>query len=139
MTARLSAYRFYLLHFWHFGILRTLRFSMGGFFFFRCLFLKIWFGPVRGVYIRLNRTPMSLGCVRQRKEKINGISLHYPHFRNLKMQIVRKVWRSRLTFSVTSPCIPCTLAHFENAKVSKMPRSNLEIWMLPKCPIPLKS
>jgi len=39
-------------------------------------------------------------------------------------------------FQELSPCTPCTLAHFENAKVSRMPRGNLEIIRIPHSLIP---
>ncbi len=39
-------------------------------------------------------------------------------------------------FQELSHCTPCILAHFENAKVSKMPRGNIEITQIPHTLIP---
>lgn len=55
------------------------------------------------------------------------------------MQIMQKVWWCRSTFSVITLCTPCATAHFENVKVSEMPRCNLEIWLRSECSIPWKS
>ena len=39
-------------------------------------------------------------------------------------------------FQELPPCTPCTLAHFENAKVSRMPWGNFEIIRIPHILIP---
>lgn len=47
--------------------------------------------------------------------------LHYPHFQHSKVQKMQKVQRSLRIFRELPSCTPCTLAHFQNAKVPIMP------------------
>ena len=90
-------------HFWHFGILGTLRPTSEGSSFFRWS-PSIDFGLVQygGVYIRLNQTIRLRGDEKKNQRKGFALSA-FSAFWDLKMQEMQIVWRNPSTFFRITP------------------------------------
>lgn len=138
MTARRSACRFYTVAFltlWHFWNSPT---DIGGFFFFPAVIIyEFWFGSVRGCIYRAD--PNQDNIWGHRKEKTMKNARIFCIIRILELENAGNadsVAVSVNIFQELSHCTPCILAHFENAKVSKMPRGNIEITQIPHTLIP---
>lgn len=84
------------------------------------LWILVWFSSVWGVYIVLNEPRLNVVA----KRKINGITCIFciiRIFNTPKCRKCRKCSGIGIYFINYPLCTPCTLAHFQNAKVSIMP------------------
>lgn len=127
MIARRSVYRFTSWHSWHFGILRTLRPTSEGSSFLGGQHPRIlvWFS-VECIY-RADLNQDYMGRWKEKTMKYACIFCIICIFGLENAESAESVAVSVNIFQELPRCIPCTLAHFENAKVSRMPRGNLEI------------
>ncbi|QCD39065.1 MULTISPECIES: hypothetical protein [Duncaniella] len=118
---------------WHFWNSPT---DIGGFFFFGGHHPRIlvWFSMGCIYWADPNQDYMG-----QRKEKTMKYACIFYIIRILELENAGNadsVAVSVNIFQELSHCTPCILAHFENAKVSKMPRGNIEITQIPHTLIP---
>lgn len=107
---------------WHFANSPT---DIGGFFFLGGHHLRIlvWFG--RGVYMRLNQSRTIRGNERTTILKIACTFCISAFSADAEVRKCRKC-KGVYEISVIMPHALCTSAHFENAKMPRMPRGNHE-------------